>query len=250
MITLISAGWLPTFHLSVAGLPALYYRGSTDAHITISRAPLIGSRASRCSSACTGCRDLCCVCSLFVDNSLCCLLCLRRLRALVASLSQSRSAEQGPVREGRASIGRARKRATMARLRAAGMTRRTVFPFAYRYRRCRTYRYRHARSKPLPLHRQTLFLSPEAERRVNALAGEVGSEERFKAHKAQLTHDSTARLLRALAYLSRDIPDKAGQLASNGDADLVHLQLPRAQSPEALRQAQLRFPGNIPHGLG
>ena len=47
-IRLISADWLPTFHLSVAGLPRSRIGDHhADAHIARPRIPLIGARASR-----------------------------------------------------------------------------------------------------------------------------------------------------------------------------------------------------------
>src|SRR5258706_16406166 len=50
--------------------------------------------------------------------------------------------------------------------------------------------------------------------------------------------------------LSGDIPDKTDQLPGDGDADLVQMQLPCAQTPIALAQPALGTPGNITHGRG
>src|SRR2546422_2913992 len=50
--------------------------------------------------------------------------------------------------------------------------------------------------------------------------------------------------------MARDIPEKPGELASDGDADLVWVQLARAQTSITVRQAQLRPPGDLAYGFG
>ena len=41
------------------------------------------------------------------------------------------------------------------------------------------------------------------------------------------------------------VPDKPGQLARDRNADLVVMQVPRAEAPVSLRKSQLRAPGDV-----
>ena len=51
-------------------------------------------------------------------------------------------------------------------------------------------------------------------------------------------------------HLTRHIPDEAGELPSDGDADFVLRKLsPHCKTPPAFRQAQLRFPGDLTDDL-
>ena len=50
--------------------------------------------------------------------------------------------------------------------------------------------------------------------------------------------------------LPADVPDKAGELASDRHAHFVLVHVPGAEAPIALRAAQLRAPGNVADRFG
>jgi len=51
-------------------------------------------------------------------------------------------------------------------------------------------------------------------------------------------------------HLVPDVPDKTSELARNGDADLVYVQLARAEAAVAVCEAQLCPPSDLAHRPG
>src|SRR5689334_13105549 len=51
-------------------------------------------------------------------------------------------------------------------------------------------------------------------------------------------------------HLTGCIPDKPTQLARNGHADLVQMELAQTQPPKPMCETQLGVPGDLAHGFG